>query len=255
MSRYISPVLYILLMLVGCMAFVSIAGVRVGVFEPLTRFSMLRDSVLASLVLSLFAVLSLGICRKERNIASQRFFVLVLIVSLLYSVMWIAFYLQRSGLPDINDVTTDMETPPTFLNINFIRKTNENDLNYNREWAAIQKKYYPNVQPVFSSKDKAAVYALVERLVEERDWDVVAKYSDAGMIEATARTPILGFRDDIVIRLTEIDGDQRIRVDMRSCSRVGQGDYGVNAERIESFMGDLSESLSRPAVPHINFSR
>ena len=48
MSRYISPVLYILLMLVGCVAFVSIAGVRVGMFEPITGFSMLRKSVFAS---------------------------------------------------------------------------------------------------------------------------------------------------------------------------------------------------------------
>jgi hypothetical protein len=254
MSRYISPVLYILLMLVGCVAFISIAGVRVGIFEPLTGFSLLRKSVFASLFLSLLAAVSLGICRKECNLASRRFFILVLIVSLVYSVMWIAFYFQRSGLPDINDITTDTEVPPTFLNVNFIRSSKENDLSYNSEWASIQQKYYPGVQPLFSTKDKSTIYAAAVMLVKERNWEIVALYSGAGIIEATARTPIFGFRDDVVIRLTQVEKNQ-VRVDMRSCSRVGRGDFGVNAERIESFMKDLSNSLNRPPMPSVNSLR
>ncbi|WP_392384253.1 DUF1499 domain-containing protein [Marinomonas primoryensis] len=254
MSRYISPVLYILLMLVGCVAFISIAGVRIGVFEPLTGFSMLRKSVFASLFLSFLAVLSLGLCRKERNIASQRFFFLVLIVSLVYSTMWIGFYLQRSGLPQINDITTDTDTPPTYLNVNFIRKYNENNLSYNSEWAAIQHKYYPEVLPVYTSKSKDFVYSVVTGLIESRGWEVVAKYSQAGIVEATARTPIFGFRDDVVIRITQIEPD-KVQVDMRSCSRTGRGDYGVNAQRIESFMSDLTGSLTRSSMPNVNSVR
>jgi uncharacterized protein (DUF1499 family) len=241
-------------MLVGCIAFISIAGVRVGIFEPITGFSMLRKSVLASLVLSLLAVVSLGVCWRERNIACQRFFFLVLIVSLVYSCMWIGFYLQRANLPDINDITTDTDVPPAFLNVNFIRKSQENDLSYNTEWAPIQRKYYPDVQPLFSLKSKDVVYSAIERLIEARGWDVVAMYSGAGIVEATARTPIFGFRDDVVIRITQIEAG-KVRVDMRSCSRVGSGDFGVNAERIVSFMSDLSESLTRPAMPSLSSLR
>lgn len=254
MSRYISPVLYLLLMLVGCIAFISIAGVRVGIFEPITGFSMLRKSVLASLVLSLLAAVSLGVCWKERNIACQRFFFLVLIVSLVYSLMWIGFYLQRANLPDINDITTDTNVPPAFLNANFIRKSQENDLSYNRDWAPIQRKYYPEVEPLFSEKSKEVVYSQIEKLVEDRGWDVLATYSGAGIIEATARTPIFGFRDDVIIRITQVESD-KIRVDMRSCSRVGSGDFGVNAERIVSFMSDLSESLARSSMPNLSSMR
>ncbi|WP_417526872.1 DUF1499 domain-containing protein [Marinomonas shanghaiensis] len=254
MSRYISPVLYILLMLVGCVAFISIAGVRVGIFEPITGFSMLRKSVFASLLLSLLAALSLGVCRKECNLASRRFFILVLLISLVYSLMWIGFYLQRASLPDINDITTDTDMPPTFLNVNFIRSSKENDLNYNSEWAPIQAKYYPEVKPVFSSEDKSVVYDAAATLVDERGWDIVAVYAGAGIIEATARTPIFGFRDDVVIRITQVENN-RVRVDMRSCSRVGSGDYGINAERIESFMRDLSESLNKSGMPSVNSLR
>ncbi|MCB5162189.1 DUF1499 domain-containing protein [Marinomonas algarum] len=254
MSRYISPVLYILLMLVGCMAFISIAGVRVGLFEPSTGFSLLRKSVFASLFLSVLAAISLRMCFKEENPAYKRFFSLVLIVSVVYSLMWIGFYVQRINLPSISDITTDTKQPPAYLNVNFIRKSQENDLYYNPEWAPIQKAHYPNVKPLFSTKEKSEVYQFAEKLVQDRGWEIVARYSAAGIIEATARTPIFGFRDDVVIRLINVDGD-RVKVDMRSCSRVGRGDFGVNAQRIESFMGDLSAALTRSEMPNITSVR
>ncbi|ETX11887.1 hypothetical protein MUS1_08070 [Marinomonas ushuaiensis DSM 15871] len=254
MSRYISPVLYVLLMLVGCVAFISIAGVRVGIFEPLTGFSILRKSVFASLILSVLAILSLGICRKERNIASQRFFILVLTVSVVYSSMWIAFYIQKAGLPRINDVTTDTEMPPAFLNVNFIRMYNENDLAYDYDNAPIQHEHYQDIKPIFTKLKKDDVYKTVSALVEQRGWEVVAKYSQAGLLEATARTPIFGFRDDVIIRVMKVDEDT-VRIDMRSCSRIGSGDYGLNAERVEAFMTDLSKSLVRSTMPKVNSAR
>ena len=254
MSRYISPVLYVLLMLVGCVAFISIAGVRVGIFEPLTGFSMLRKSVFASLFLSFLTILSLGVCRKEQNIASQRFFILVLTVSVVYSSMWIAFYVQKAELPKINDVTTDTEMPPAFLNVNFVRKSNENSLAYNYDFAPIQHKYYQDIKPVFTKLKKDDVYKVVSELVEKRGWEVVAKYSQAGLLEATARTPIFGFRDDVIIRVMKID-DHTVRIDMRSCSRIGNGDYGLNAERVETFMTDLSKLLVRSTMPKVNSVR
>ncbi|MBD5771841.1 DUF1499 domain-containing protein [Marinomonas colpomeniae] len=254
MSRYISPMLYILLMLVGCMAFISIAGVRIGIFEPLTGFSMLRKSVIASLILSLLAVCSLGICRKERNAASQRFFMLVLTVSLVYSSMWIAFYIQKAELPKINDITTDTYTPPAYMNVSFIRKSNENDVGYNRDFIPIQQKYYGDIKPFYTTEKKTVVYAAVTKIVEDRNWEVVADYTQVGVIEATARTPIFGFRDDVIIRVTKLEGDN-VRVDMRSSSRTGNGDYGLNAERVSSFMKDLSKTLTVVPMPTINSAR
>jgi len=252
MSRYISPVLYVLLMLVGCLAFISIAGVRVGLFDPVTGFSLLKKSVISSLVLSLLAVIFLIVCRKECNAASNRFFYLVLVLTILYSAMWIIFYVQRSGLPDINDITTDTVTPPAYININFLRHSGENSLTYHKEWASIQKKFYPNVKPLVTSKSKEVVSQKALKLVLDNDWLLVASYPEVGLIEATARTPVFGFRDDVVIRLmTTRDG--KTRVDMRSCSRVGKGDFGVNAKRIVKFMSALSASLNPDQMQRLRF--
>ena len=44
------------------------------------------------------------------------------------------------------------------------------------------------------------------------------------------------------MRITETD-DGRTRVDVRSASRVGISDLGVNADRVHTFLEDLAERL------------
>jgi len=237
-------------MLVGCMAFISIAGVRIGLFEPSTGFNIVRQSVFASLILSLLAIGSLLICRKEKNIISQRFFILVLTVSLVYSSMWIVFYLKKSELPFINDVTTDINTPPVYMNVGFTRKSSENSVSYDYSFIDIQQQYYSELKPIFSDKTKEEIHLIVMKLIAERNWEVVSNYAKGSIVEATARTPIFGFRDDVVVRLSEMD-DGKIRIDMRSSSRVGNGDYGVNADRVLSFMKDLSALLTVSSMPNL----
>ena len=59
--------------------------------------------------------------------------------------------------------------------------------------------------------------------------------ADAGsyQLEAVDRSPLFGFADDVVVRVTAMaDGS---RVDVRSVSRVGKGDLGANAKRIRRF--------------------
>ena len=47
-----------------------------------------------------------------------------------------------------------------------------------------------------------------------------------------------GFKDDVVIRITD-EGPQKARIDIRSISRVSGSDVGVNAGRIIKFLGKL----------------
>ena len=56
---------------------------------------------------------------------------------------------------------------------------------------------------------------------------------EQGRIEATASTPYVGFKDDVVIRI-QAAGDGSL-VDVRSKSRIGKGDMGVNAARVREF--------------------
>ena len=80
---------------------------------------------------------------------------------------------------------------------------------------------------------------VVREAVAASGWKVHAQKANLGYIEATASTPFFGFRDDVVIRVTEQAGT--VRVDMRSASRVGLSDLGVNAGRIRDFMEMIAQ--------------
>ena len=69
-----------------------------------------------------------------------------------------------------------------------------------------------------------------------------------GRIEAVARTPIMGFREDVSIRVTP-DGEGS-RVDIRSSSRYFESDLGSNAARITKLIEDINTAVdsAKPAV-------
>jgi uncharacterized protein (DUF1499 family) len=62
-------------------------------------------------------------------------------------------------------------------------------------------------------------------------------------LEATATTTFFRFENDVVVRARpypEAKGGSY--VDMRSISRVGGSDVGVNAKRIRAFLKDLQKA-------------
>ena len=69
-------------------------------------------------------------------------------------------------------------------------------------------------------------------------WAIVAADRASGRIEASATTPWFGFTDDVVVRIAPAPGGSRI--DVRSVSRVGKSDLGVNARRIRDFLGRMT---------------
>ena len=72
-------------------------------------------------------------------------------------------------------------------------------------------------------------------------WTIIACDGDTGHIEASQQSRWSRFTDDIVIRVSsEVAGS---RIDMRSTSRQGRSDYGVNAARIRAYIGALRKRL------------
>jgi uncharacterized protein (DUF1499 family) len=85
-------------------------------------------------------------------------------------------------------------------------------------------------------------FLLALRAATAVGWTVVdstapSSRSGTGRIEATARTFVYGFVDDITIRIRA--GVAETRVDLRSVSRFGRHDMGANAARIAAFQREL----------------
>ena len=65
----------------------------------------------------------------------------------------------------------------------------------------------------------------------------IASDKPAGRIEASQRSRWMGFTDDIIVRVTPASSGSRI--DLRSSSRYGRSDFGVNAARIRDYLTAL----------------
>src|SRR5213596_983456 len=95
--------------------------------------------------------------------------------------------------------------------------------------------------------DPADPPALARAAAVARQMDLTVTWRDpsAGLLEAMATSRLFGFHDDIAIRVRpEADGTSRI--DMRSKSRDGQGDFGVNAARIRTFVQAIEAAGAPP---------
>jgi uncharacterized protein (DUF1499 family) len=153
--------------------------------------------------------------------------------------------LKAYRLPAIADVTTDPIDPPRFEAIARIRPRVANPVVYAGLYAAEQQRNaYPDVEPLLLEASPTTAYEGVLAVVTRHKWRIVdsrepiARRRD-GHIEAVARTPIMGFRDDIVIRIRP-NGDGA-RVDVRSASRYGRHDFGTNAAPVITLLGEIDE--------------
>ena len=65
--------------------------------------------------------------------------------------------------------------------------------------------------------------------------EIISVDFEAGRLEAVETSFWFGFKDDIVVRVQEAPNANGVRIDIRSKSRVGQSDLGVNAKRVMVF--------------------
>jgi uncharacterized protein (DUF1499 family) len=145
--------------------------------------------------------------------------------------------MRGQNLPPIHDITTDTVSPPPFVALADARKAAPNGLDYKAEVAAKQKEAYPDVVPFDSTLAPAELLAKCEAAARASGWDIAAVQPSEGRLEATATSRIYGFKDDIVLRVAARDSGSRL--DVRSMSRVGRGDVGMNADRIRAFFERL----------------
>jgi uncharacterized protein (DUF1499 family) len=153
--------------------------------------------------------------------------------------------LQYRKLPAIHDITTDPIDPPRFDALARLRASDgANPAVYSGLYSADQQRlFYPDIEPVELETSVQRAYELTLRLVNRRKWLIIDERAPQpplriGRIEAVARTPIMGFREDVSIRVVP-DGEDS-RVDIRSSSRYFESDLGSNASRISKFIEDLN---------------
>jgi uncharacterized protein (DUF1499 family) len=156
-------------------------------------------------------------------------------------------YLAYTGyqLPRITDITTDSIDPPRFEVVARLRPPNSS-IYPGVSTAELQKKAWPDIEPLLVNVSPKAAYDGAMAVITKRKWRVVdarpPQPNREGHVEAIARTPIMGFRDDVVVRIRATR--EGTRIDIRSASRYGATDFGANATRVLALIDDIDDAAA-----------
>jgi hypothetical protein len=177
-----------------------------------------------------------------------------MLVALFY-VGWVGTFLIKAlTVPAIHDVSTDLADPPAFQTLQLRADNLDNvpgaddeemrGLTPQQRWAVVHQKNYGDIRSVRINEPVPMVVAKAERLAKARDWDVAIALPEEGRLEATETSAFFQFKDDVVLRVRPSDTGEGSIVDMRSVSRVGASDLGMNAKRVRSFLADLTGTVT-----------
>jgi len=209
---------------------------------------------MAAVAIVLAALALIGIWRHGTDGLGAALTAIVIGVALLAYPAYFAVLAYR--LPAIADITTDPIDPPRFETIGRLRSRQANPIAYAGLYAAEQqRRAYPDIGPLDTEVNAQAAYDATMAIIAKRRWQVINTHPPQpgrdGYVEAVARTPIMGFRDDVAVRIRALR--QGARIDVRSASRYGRHDFGTNAARIRVLLEQIddaaSEKAQQPARP------
>jgi hypothetical protein len=218
-------------------AMVGVTLARYDMIGKLAGFS----GILAGALIAIAAIVTgaIALVLVVKNGGSKKSALVGLFVALIY----ISFLGSRAaaggGVPAIHDITTDLANPPEFVELS-LRPDNLAGVDTLENWRMIHAKGYPDLKSVTIARPVAEIIADAEQIASQLGWDIAVADPATGHFEATASVSYIRFKDDVILRAVPTDDGKASIVDMRSVSRVGVSDLGVNAKRIRSFLDSLA---------------
>ncbi len=147
--------------------------------------------------------------------------------------------LKALSAPLIHQVSTNTEDPPEFVEVVALRGETSNPLEFDADTITpLQREFYPWLEPLVLRATPEEAFDKVLYVLTDMGLELVATHPDRGLIEAVDTTFWFGFKDDVAVRVRPYP--QGAVVDVRSVSRVGLSDLGVNAARVKEILRRLS---------------
>jgi hypothetical protein len=230
------------------LAVMAVLASRLHVMEPLGAVTVLGVAmVLAGLALLMALTAAIVIWRTGHpgiaaTLAGAGLGLLVL--------AYPAYLAKKAArLPEISDITTDPDHElafshaPAAISVRGLVQ----HAGSTPALRTLQAKAYPDLRALTLDASAADAQRAALKLVKKRRWQLVEAQAPSvrqpiGHIEAVAHSLVMGFPEDVVIRITSV-GTSQSQVDMRSASRWGHRDFGSNAARIEAFLSDLEDTV------------
>lgn len=230
----LDAILAVLLVVIGVM------GAHLGVIAPMTGFLAFLLSFLIAILALLFGLIGLArTAAPERRVGRPKA-VAGIVLGLLVAVP-VGFTMWRwmsMPYPEINDITTDYDNPPAFIQPPGLTA---DSMKYDRaRFEPAQSKGYPKLDPLRLDEKPDDAFAKVKAAANTMPgWVIVYVDPATRTVEGVETSYLFRFKDDFVIQVRPGPDPNGSLVEMRSRSRDGKGDFGVNYKRIRGFFAML----------------
>ena len=227
-------------------ALIAAVGAGQGAWDFRAGFGVLRYAFFAAIAGGVLALIALFLSRRPGGSKARA---LVALAASLAFVLYLGNQIRiAKSVPAIHDIATDLDDLPQFGALKVRADNLENipgeddpklaSLPPEERWKALHREGYGDLKTVRLPGSVAETVTRARALAEDRGWEIARADPASGILEATDTSMFFRFKDDVVLRARPAPGGGT-EVDMRSISRVGGSDVGVNAKRIRAFLADL----------------
>jgi uncharacterized protein (DUF1499 family) len=231
----------ILAILCAVIALGSGLGYRLGLWHFRTGFGMLKFAFYAAFFAGVVSLAGL-IMSAGRRPGVLFMGLLGLVIAGVTAYMPWTYSRTVAAVPRIHDITTDIVHPPQFVAAAKLRKADDWPVDYEgTEVGAEQREAYPDIEPLITKAPKDKALEAARQSLSSMGLEIIDVAPGEGRIEAVDTSLLYGFKDDMVVRIQETAAGTR--VDVRSMSRVGKSDLGMNAKRIRTFLSRMRANL------------
>ncbi len=152
---------------------------------------------------------------------------------------------QGRHFPRINDIATNLDNPPVLVAAAVAPENNGKDLTYPEDFKDQVREAYPDLIALQLPLPAEQAFAAVRKtFAAHPEWPVSRVDPASLTVEGTETAGLFQFTDDFVVRILPME--QSSQVDVRSRSRVGQGDFGANANRVRRLLAAISATQQTP---------
>ena len=212
---------------------------------PFVGFQMFLLGFLLGFIALLLGLIGIFATRNPMRVSARPRAVIGTVLGLVAIAPVLLIILTGPKVPAINDITTDFDNPPEFTNAQQLNANHGRDMKYDRaKYADRQLQGYGAFPPLKMPEPPDDAFKAVQRTASQMPtWTITVTNPATRTIEGYSTSDLFHFNDDFVIQVRQGEGGGSL-LEMRSKSRDGIGDNGVNHKRIKDFFAAISPGAS-----------
>ncbi len=212
---------------------------------PILGFSIFLLGTLVGIIALILGLIGIYATRSPMRAAARPRAVVGTILGALTILPVALIMLTGPKVPPINDITTDFDNPPEFANAQQLNANHGRDMKYDKaKYADKQLQGYGPLAPLKMPQPPDDAFKAVQRAAAQMPtWTITVTDPTSRTIEGYSTSGLFHFNDDFIIQVRPGDGGGSL-CEMRSKSRDGVGDFGVNHKRIMDFFAAVQPASS-----------